>query len=361
MSSANRTTFYTLPVEVSWAPDLFGRVRASVRQNQYNAEAQAADVENVRLVQQALLAQTFFELRGQDALIDVLADAVKTNEEIVEVTNASYRAGISNEAEVAQAQLTLQTARVQATNAGIARALYEHAIATLTGAAASTFALPHRPLAAQPPRVPVAAPSTLLERRPDIAAAERAMAAANAAIGVGYAAYFPNLTLTGDAGFSATMLGNLVSWPARMWALGGTLSEIIFDGGARHAAVDQAVATYHAQVAAYRQTVLTAVQQVEDQLATLRILATAIDQQRVAVALAEKSLALERVRYTTGLDPYLTLMTQQNAVLEAHQTLVTLEIQRMTATVLLVQYLGGGYDSVEARHVAADDHLRGAQ
>ncbi|NVB80544.1 MAG: efflux transporter outer membrane subunit [Kofleriaceae bacterium] len=342
-----RRVVYSLPADVSWAPDLFGRVRNTVHQNQYTAQARAADVENVRLLQQSTLAQTFFELRGQDSLIEVLQETVKANEEIVNLTQASYRLGISNEAEVLQAQLTLQNARVQATNAGVARAQFENAIATLIGAPASSFSLPRRPLQASPPAIPHSTPSQLLERRPDIAAAERAMAAANAAIGVGQAAYFPVLTLTGNAGFSSNMLSTLLSWPSRVWALGGTLAETIFDGGLRRANVDIAVANYRSTVAAYRQTVLTAFQQVEDQLAALAILAVVIEEQRVAVEVAEKGFEVERARYATGLDPYVTLMTQQTLLLAARQTLITLEVQRMTASVLLVQALGGGWSTID--------------
>jgi NodT family efflux transporter outer membrane factor (OMF) lipoprotein len=338
---------YSLPAEVSWAPDVFGRVRNTVRQGQYNAQALAADVENVRLLQQSLLAQTFFELRGQDGLVAVLDDTVRANQEIVNLTAASYQLGISNEAELVQARLTLQTARVQATNAGIARAQFEHAIATLTGVPASSFSLPRRALQSKPPAIPVGTPSQLLERRPDIAAAERAMASANAGIGVGYAAYFPVLTLTGTAGFASNGLATLLTWPSRVWAVGTTLAQTLFDGGLRRATIDHATATYLGTVAAYRQTVLTAFQQVEDQLATLRILETAIEEQRTAVQLAERSFELERVRYQTGLDPYVTLMTQQTALLEARQTLIAMEVQQMTAAVLLIQYLGGGWHSAD--------------
>lgn len=347
IGGGGRRVFYSLPAEVSWVPDLFGRVRNTVRQNQYNTQALAADVENVRLLQQSTLAQTFFELRGQDALIDVLEQMVKTNEEIVKLTTASYRLGISPETDVLQAQLTLQNARVQATNAGIARAQLEHAIATLIGTPASGFSLPRRPLLAAPPVIPLSTPSELLERRPDIAAAERAMAAANAAIGIGRAAYFPVLSLSGDAGFASSTLSTLLSWPSRVWAVGGTLAQTIFDGGLRRATVEQAVAQYRGTVAAYRQTVLTAFQQVEDQLAALHTLDRAIAEQRTAVALAERGFEVERARYATGIDPYVTLMTQQTLLLEARQTLITLEVQRMTASVLLVQALGGGWSTAE--------------
>ncbi len=342
-----RVQFYSLPGEASWAPDLFGRVRNTVRQRQYNAQVQAANVENTRLLQQALLVQTLFELRGQDALATVLNDTVAANAEIVRLTEASYKLGISSEAEVLQARLTLQTARVQATNVGIARAQLEHAIATLVGEPASSFSLPHRELVANPPVIPIGTPSQLLERRPDIAAAERAMAAANATIGIGYAAYFPLLTLTANLGVASRSIETLLSWPSRVWALGANISQLVFDGGQRRAVIDEAIATYDAAIAAYRQTVLTAFQQVEDQLAQLRVLAIAIEQQKEAVQIAERSFEVERARYQTGLDPYVTLMTQQTALLEARQTLITLQVQQMTAAVLLIQSLGGGWTTAD--------------
>jgi NodT family efflux transporter outer membrane factor (OMF) lipoprotein len=346
-SGGSRFTEYSLPAEATWAPDLFGRVRRTVAQRKYQAQALAADLENTRLLEQATLAETYFQLRGQDSLITVLEDTVKADEEIVDLTTKSYQLGITSEADVLQAQVTLQTARVQATDAGIARAQFEHAIATLLGVPATSFSLEHRVLRANPPAVPTGTPSQLLERRPDIAAAERSMAAANEAIGIGYAAYFPVLTLTGEAGFASTVLDTLLSWPNRVWALGANLSQTVIDGGLRRANIDLAYAQYDASIATYRQTVLTAVQQVEDQLAALRILVDALEQQRVAVTMAERSLAVERARYASGIDPYVTLMSSQIALLAARETLLTLEIEQMTASVILIQALGGGWNASE--------------
>ncbi|MBX3160683.1 MAG: efflux transporter outer membrane subunit [Deltaproteobacteria bacterium] len=346
-TGTSRVTVYTLPVEATWAPDLFGRVRNQVKQAQYTAQARAADLANVRLLQEAMLAQTLFELRGQDAQITVLEETVAANEEIVELTRASYLLGIATESEVLQARLTLQTSRVQLTNAALARAQFEHAIATLIGVPASGFSLARRQPSARLPTIPPGAPSQLLERRPDVASAERQMAAANAAIGIGYAAYFPQLTLTGDAGFSSTTLAKLLAWPSRFWAVGGTLTQVLFDGGLRRATIDQARAAYDATVAAYRQTVLTAIQQVEDQLAAQRILAVVVEQQRIAVQVAHESFVLERARYVTGIDPYVVLMTQQTALLAARQALIALETQQLTAAVLLIQDLGGGWRATD--------------
>lgn len=345
--TSNRFTIYTLPAEATWAPDLFGRVRRNVRGRQYAAQQAAADVENTRLLEQSALAQTYFELRGQDAQIEVLEATVKADQEIVSLTRASYQLGISAEADVLQAQVTLQNAIVQQTQAGIARAQFEHAIATLIGTPPATFSLPRRPLAARVPPIPYIAPSQLLERRPDIAAAERAMASANEAIGLAYAAYYPVLDLSADAGFTSTTLSKLLTWPSRFWSLGATLTETLFDGGLRRANVEQALAQWDASIAVYRQTVLTAFQQVEDELAALRILADAIQQQRTAVDMAQRSFEVERARYANGLDPYVTLMTQQINLLVARQNLIILEIQQMTASVVLIQALGGGWSTAE--------------
>jgi NodT family efflux transporter outer membrane factor (OMF) lipoprotein len=358
-SSGNRFTIYSLPVEATWAPDLFGRVRRTVRQRQFAAQQAAADLENTRLLQQSALAQTYFELRGQDAQIELLEATVKADRAVVELTRSSYQLGIAAEADVLQAQVTLQDAIVQLTQAGIARAQFEHAIATLLGVPASSFALPRRPLVARPPAIPSVTPSQLLERRPDIAAAERAMASANEAIGLAYAAYYPVLDLTADAGFTSQTLSKLLSWPSRFWSLGASLAETLFDGGLRRANVDQAIAQWDAAIAAYRQTVLTAFQQVEDELAALRILADAVAQQRTGVEMAQRSFEVERARYANGLDPYVTLMTQQLVLLTAQQNLIVLEMQQMTASVLLIQALGGGWSTADlpSPGAASNAHL----
>jgi NodT family efflux transporter outer membrane factor (OMF) lipoprotein len=339
-----RVSNFSAPLEASWAPDLFGRVQNTVRQAQYSAQVSAADLESQRLLEQGTLAQTYFEIRGQDALQELLDSTVEADARVLEATQALYETGIGTEVAVAQAEQTLLAVRAQATNAGILRAQFEHAIATLLGVPATTFTIPKRAWLASPPSIPTGAPSQLLERRPDIAAAERQMAAANALIGVGYAAYYPTLTLSASAGFSSNALQTLFSWPSRVWSLGAGLSETLFDGGLRKATVDQYVASYNANVAGYRQTVLTAFQQVEDSLSQTRILATEVEQQKQVVALAQQAFELEQARYDTGLDPYLTLMIQQAVLLSAQQTLVNLQVQGMTSSVLLVQALGGGWN-----------------
>ena len=339
-----RFTTYSIPVEASWAPDLFGRVRSAVHQAQYNAQLSAADLENQRLLEQATLAQTYFEIRGQDALQELLDQTVVVDTQVYGLARSRFSTGVDTEIAQVQAEQTLQTARVQATNAAILRAQLEHAIATLIGMPATAFSLPKRAVLAAPPAIPVGTPSRLLERRPDIAGAERQMAAANAAVGIAYAAYYPDVTLSASAGFASGAISSLFSWPSRVWSLGANLAEIVFDGGARHAAVDLAIAQYNAAVASYRQTVLVAFQQVEDGLAATSILAVEIAQQRKDVELAERAFALEQARYESGIDPYIDLMQEQALLLAARQTLVTLQVQQMTSAVALVEALGGGWD-----------------
>jgi NodT family efflux transporter outer membrane factor (OMF) lipoprotein len=343
-ASSGRFTSYSLPVEASWAPDLFGRVRNQVREAKYNAQASAADLESTRLLEQATLAETYFEVRGQDALADLLDATVKADAAIAETARSRFETGVDTEIAAVQAEQTLQTARVQATNAAILRAQYEHAIATLVGQPATTFSIAKRAMLAAAPAIPVGTPSRLLERRPDIAAAERTMAAANAAVGVGYAAYYPDLTLSASAGFESNAISSLLSWPSRVWALGATLAETIFDGGLRGATIDQAIAQYNATVASYRQTVLAAFQNVEDELAATSILATEIEQQRKDVELAQRAFELEKGRFETGIDPYIDLMQEQALLLAAQQTMVTLQVQQMASAVALVEALGGGWD-----------------
>jgi NodT family efflux transporter outer membrane factor (OMF) lipoprotein len=340
-------TAYIVSGQASWAPDLFGRVRYTVRQRAYTAQALAADLESTRLLVQSELAQTYFQLRAQDALQQLLDQTVAADQEILEQIRLRFAKGLENESTLVQAEQTLEAAQVQATNAGVLRAEYEHAIATLIGVPATDFSLPRRALLASPPAIPIATPSQLLERRPDVAAAERRMAAANAAIGYAETAYFPDITLRGTAGFASSALHALFSWPSRLWSVGGDLAETLFDGGARRANVESMVRQYNAAVASYRETVLVAFQQVEDMLAAIRILADAIERQRRSVELAERALDLERQRYEAGLDPYITLMTQQTVVLGTRQLLVTLQVQQMVAAVALVQALGGGWDRTE--------------
>ena len=353
-SSANTTTviptsrvsgLFSLPIDVSWAPDLFGRIRNTIREQQYQAQVSAADLENERLVEQASLAQFLFQVRGQDALLALLNQTISDYEKTLEYTRAQYETGIGTQISVVEAQENLQSAQAAATNVGIARAQYEHAIAVLIGANPSTFSIPTRALDAVPPAIPLGLPSQLLERRPDIAAAERTMAQANAAIGVADAAFFPTLSLDGTAGLSSASFSHLFDWSSRVWSVGPSVSQTIYDGGLRRATVRQFVAQYNADVANYRQTVLTAFQQVEDYLAAVRILSQEIQQQQQAVASAQQFVDLELARYQTGIDPYVNVLTAQNTLLGSQQTLTNLRTQVMTSSVQLIMALGGGWDS----------------
>jgi NodT family efflux transporter outer membrane factor (OMF) lipoprotein len=344
-TSQLESTLYTLPLEASWAPDLWGKVRNTVRQAQYSAQISAADLENERLTEQAALAEFFFEIRGQDALQRLFDDTVVADQKQLDLTRSLYESGMTTQISVVEAQTTLQTVQAGATNVGIARAQYEHAIAMLIGKAATGFSIPVKPMTVAPPPIPVGVPSELLQRRPDVAAAERTMAAANAAIGIAHAAYYPNLSLTGQGGFESSAIGSWLSWPSRFWSVGTSLSETIFDAGLRRANVQQFVSAYNADLAGYRQTVLTAFQQVEDSLAEVRILSKEIQQQQEAVKSAQTQLTLEEARYETGIDPYVDVLIAQTTVLANMQTLNNIQVQQMTSAVALVQALGGGWDS----------------
>jgi NodT family efflux transporter outer membrane factor (OMF) lipoprotein len=346
-ASSGESSQFTAPLDISWAPDLFGRVRNTVGEFQFAAQVSAADLENERLLEQATLAQTFFEIRGQDALIQVLGETVKADESVLEVTQGLYDTGLTNQVAVEQAKQTLESARAIAIGAHTARAQYEHAIATLLGKNATDFTVPSRPLVTAPPVIPTGTPSQLLERRPDIAAAERQMAEANAVIGIGYAAYYPTLTLSANGGFNSSSLLSWFSWPSRFFSIGPSISETVFDAGLRKATLDQDVAVYNADLANYRQTVLTGFQQVEDYLAQTRILSEQIRQDQAASDSAQRAFELEKNRYQTGLDPYVTLLTTQTALLSTRQDLVNAQVQQMTSAVLLVEALGGGWQKAD--------------
>jgi NodT family efflux transporter outer membrane factor (OMF) lipoprotein len=339
-----QSTIYSLPLEASWEPDLWGKVRNTVRQAHYAAQVSAADLENERLTEQASLAEFFFEIRGQDKLQQIFDDTVAADQKAYELTRSLYESGIDDQISVVEAETTLRSAQAGATNVAVARAQFEHAIAVLLGQTASNFSIPVRPMTVAPPPIPVGVPSELLERRPDVAAAERTMAEANAAIGIAYAAYYPNLTLTGAGGFESSAFSKWLSWPSRFWSVGASIPETIFDAGLRRATVQQNVATYNADLAGYRQTVLTAFQQVEDSLAEVRILSKEIQQEQQAVDSAQTFLKLEQARYDTGVDPYIDVLIAQTTVLTDQQTLNGLQVQQMTSSVALVEALGGGWD-----------------
>jgi NodT family efflux transporter outer membrane factor (OMF) lipoprotein len=338
-------TEYSLPFDASWTPDLWGRVRNTVRANVANAQASAADLENTRLTAQAELAVDYFQLRGQDALKQLLDSTVKAYAESLDLTKALYETGIDSDEAVAQAETQLETVRAQDTNVGILRAQYEHAIAMLTGQPASSFAIAVEPLKTPPPAIPFGVPSQLLERRPDIAASERLMAQANAQIGVAKAAYFPTLTLGASAGFQTTNGSTWFTWPSRFWSVGPSIAETIYDGGLRRATVEQYRAQYDQTVANYRGTVLTAFQQVEDNLSSLRILSREIQEQDTAIRSAQRSLDLATDRYRLGIDPYLNVIAAQTTLFGNQQTGVNLRVAQIVASVQLIEALGGGWDA----------------
>jgi NodT family efflux transporter outer membrane factor (OMF) lipoprotein len=345
--STSGGTFNTfqLPFDVSWEPDLFGRIRNTVREARYAAQVSAADLENERLTEQASLAEFYFQLRGQDALQYLFNRTIEAQRKSLDLTRVLLETGIDSPEDVAQAEVTLANTEAAAVGIATNRAIYEHAIATLIGKPASDFSMPVKVLSTPVPTVPVDIPSKLLQRRPDIAAAERTMAEANALIGVETAAYFPTLGLTASGGWEAAAIKGLFAAPASFWSLGASASETLFDGGLRRATVRQFTAQFTADVATYRQTVLTAFQQVEDSIATVRVLSQQIERERAAVAAAQRFLDIATSRYQTGIDPYLNVITAQTTLLSDQQAEVTLRVNEMTAAVQLIQALGGGWDT----------------
>jgi NodT family efflux transporter outer membrane factor (OMF) lipoprotein len=339
----------TLPFDVSWEPDLWGRVRNQISAAQYNAQTSAADLENMRLTEQSSLAVYYFQIRGQDTLQAILNQTVADDQKALDYNRAQYETGVAPEINVVEAENTLQNAQAQALSLGVARAQYEHAIAVLIGSDPSSFSVAAKPLEANaaPPPVPTGVPSQLLERRPDIAASERTMAAANAQIGVATAAYYPTVTLSASAGLESSTFKHLFDWSSRFWSVGPGVSETVYDGGLRRATVNQYIETYNADVAGYRQTVLTAFQQVEDALSNLRISSSQIAQQMQAQVTAEQYVQLALDRYKLGLDPYSNVVIAQTTLLTDQQTVTQLQIQQMTYSINLIQALGGGWDRTQ--------------
>ena len=343
-SSANLSfTEYNLPFDASWQPDLFGKIRNSVRSQVYGAQASAADLENTRLTVQSELAIDYFSLRSQDALQELLDSTVIYYQESLKLTQALYETGIDSDEAVAQAETQLETTQAQATGVGLTRAQFEHAIAVLVGKPASDFSIPVEPLKAKPPAIPFGVPSQLLERRPDIAASERLMAQANAQIGIATAAYYPTVTLSAVLGLESTSAATWFTWPSRYWSVGPALAQTLFDAGLRHATVQQFRGAYDQTVANYRLAVLTGFQQVEDGLSALRILSLEIQQQDTAVRSAERNLKVATDRYKLGIDPYLNVITAQTLLLGAKETAVSLRNQQITSSVQLIEALGGGW------------------
>ena len=352
-SAAGRADFntFTIPVDVSYEVDLWGRVRRSVEASRSEAQATGADLANVSLSLHAELAGDYFQLRGLDAQKQLLDSTVVSFQKALDLTQSRFHGGLASAVDVAQAKTILDTTRAESTDVGVQRAAFEHAIAVLIGEPASQFSLPPIPLTAPPPVIPSGLPSDLLERRPDISAAERRVQQQNAQIGVARAAYFPQVTLSGSGGFESGVITTLLQGPGGFWMLGGQAAEYLFDGGARRGASDQAKAAWNQSVDNYRQTVLVAFQEVEDNLAALRILEVEANQEAEAVASAEHSLSLSVTRYRGGVANYLEVTTAQSAALADEVTAVNILTRRLAASVLLVKALGGGWDVLQIPHV----------
>jgi len=338
---------FEVGLDFSWELDVWGRIRRTVESNRAGAQASAGDLEAARLSFQAELAQDYFQLRTLDAQKQLLTETSAAFEQFLRLTQDRYRSGVASQADVAQAQAQLKTTQAQAIDVGVLRAQLEHAIAILMGQAPATFSLPAMPLAATPPAIPVGVPSELLLRRPDIAAAERRVAAANAQIGVAVAAFYPTITLNASSGLESSSLAKWFSAASHFWSVGPGISQTVFDGGLRHAQTDAARAAYDATVAAYRQTVLGAFQGVEDNLAALRILEEESGVEDEAVKAARDSVRLTTDQYRAGIVSYLNVITVQTIALTDELTAIAIRGRRMAAAVLLVQALGGGWTTAD--------------
>jgi NodT family efflux transporter outer membrane factor (OMF) lipoprotein len=341
---------FILPVDLNYEVDLWGRIRRGVTSAREQAQASDADLENARLSLHAELAMDYFGLRTADAQIKLLNDTVSSYRQALQLTEDRFEGGAAPKSDVTQAQTQLDQAQVQLTDLGVQRAQYEHAIAVLVGKPPAELTLSPDPLNLQPPvlpHIPGVVPATLLERRPDIAGEERRMASANEEIGIAQAAYYPTLSLSAIAGLQGTSALNWFNWPSRFWAVGPTLSETVFDAGRRRATKQITEAQYDATVANYQQTALTAFQQVEDNLAALRVLTTEAQQQYEATASAEQSLSLFETRYEGGVDTYLQVVTWQTAALNNERNDLDIMQRRLDASVLLIKALGGGWDTTK--------------
>ena len=335
---------FSLPFSASWVPDLWGRVRLAVEAANANAQVSAADLENTRLTLQATLAVDYFDLLSTDMQITLLNDTIAAYQKFLTLTQNRYAGGVAAKSDVTLAETQLYTTQASATDLIATRSQFEHAIAVITGRAPAELTIPPGKVSGPPPTIPVAVPSVLLERRPDIAAEERLIAAANANVGIAQTAYYPTLTLSATAGLANSNLAKLFTYGSRTWSAGPGLSQTLFDFGRRHANVLVAMADYDASVAAYRQTVLTAFQQVEDNLSTLRVLAEEAQQIDQAIKAAELSLTLETDRYKAGTESYLNVITTQTITLNDERTAVVLLQRRMVSAVNLMMALGGGWD-----------------
>ena len=341
----SRSTEYSLPVDFSWEADVWGRIRRTVEANRDTAQASEADLAAARLSAQSDLAQDYFLLRTQDLQKELMDQTVASFQKALDLTRNRYQSGVAAQSDLLLAETQLKTAKAQAIDLDVVRTQLEHAIALLAGKPASSFTLAPAPFAAVFPQIPSGLPSQLLERRPDIASAERHMAAANAQIGVAQAAYYPSVSLSASAGFQAAGIANWFTWPSRFWALGPAISETLFDGGLRRAQTEQARAAYDGTVAAYRQTVLTGFQEVEDNLAALRVLEAEARAQDDADQASRDSLAVTLNQYRAGIISYINVTVAQSTELANERTAVGILGRRLTSSVLLIKALGGGWDA----------------
>jgi NodT family efflux transporter outer membrane factor (OMF) lipoprotein len=344
VTAAETNNDFQLPIDVSYEPDVWGRVRRSVEAARSEAQATAADLASTNLSLHAELALDYFQLRGLDSQQQLLNSTVTAYERALQLTRSRYQGGIASAVDVAQAQTQLETTRAEAADVGVQRAAFEHAIAVLIGKTSYEFTQQPLPLAYAPPAIPVGLPSELLERRPDVAAAERRVEEANAGIGAVRAAYFPSIAITGTGGFESARIGDLLEGPSGFWSLAGSAAELIFDGGQRRGLTEEARATYDRFVDNYRQTTLTAFQEVEDNLAALRILEDETKTQDAAVAAAQHFLDLSNSRYKGGVANYLEVTTAQSAALGNERAAVDVRTRRLVASVLLIKALGGGWN-----------------
>ena len=335
---------YAIPVSASYTADVWGSIHRGIAASANTAQATAALLENARLLYQSELAVDYFQLHGLDGDAALLQQTAQSYQEYLSLTRVRYAGGVASDSDVAQAETQLYTTQAQLTDVQVQRSQAEHAMAILIGKPPADLSIPHTPIQSAPPPIPVGLPSALLERRPDIAEAERQAAAANQQIGIAKAAFYPALTFAAAAGLQSTSFINWITWPSRFWTIGPQLAQILFDAGKRNAQLDQAQAGYDATAAAYRQTVLTAFQQVEDNLATLRVLADEAAVLAQAVKSAQRSVKVSTAQYKAGIASYLQVITVQSIALQDERTAIDVQTRRMTASVLLIEALGGGWD-----------------
>jgi NodT family efflux transporter outer membrane factor (OMF) lipoprotein len=345
-SPGKPTTYndFVIGGQASWEPDFWGRIRRTVEAARENAQANAADMANVDLSLHAEMASDYFQLRGLDAQIKLLNATVTDLEGQLNLTQRRLEGGVATEADVAQARTQLETVRAQLVDVGVARAQYEHAIGTIANLKLSEFSIPPSPLDLPLPKVPLGVPSQLLQRRPDIAAAERRTAAANAQIGIAVSAYYPTINLIGEGGFESMQASTWIQGPSALWTLGAHATELLFDAGQRHALTDQARHTYEAQAASYKSTIFLAFNDVEDQLSGLRILENESGVEHKAVESAQHSFDLSNQRYKGGVTSYLEVLTAEATLLQNQRTAIDLQTRQFVASVGLVRALGGGWD-----------------